>query len=61
MKLNDSSLLEQKKRMRRTANEIDRHFKCPIESCGKTYGSEGSLNQHIKLKHPDHYVLIVLS
>ena len=27
-----------------------------IETCLKSYGSEGSLNQHLKLKHPDLYV-----
>lgn len=36
------------KRYRRTANEIERRFKC---WCGKAYGSEGSLNQHKKLKN----------
>ena len=36
-----------KKRIRRTANEINRRFIC---SCGKAYGSEGSLNQHKKNK-----------
>lgn len=56
MKLNES-LSDRKKRMRRTAEEIDRHFKCNIDTCMKTYGSEGSLNQHIKLKHPDQYVI----
>ena len=30
-----------KKRIRRTANEINRRFIC---ACGKAYGSEGSLN-----------------
>eukprot|EP01017_Pseudomicrothorax_dubius_P015015 TRINITY_DN17488_c0_g1_i1.p1 TRINITY_DN17488_c0_g1~~TRINITY_DN17488_c0_g1_i1.p1 ORF type:complete len:114 (+),score=15.09 TRINITY_DN17488_c0_g1_i1:328-669(+) len=39
-----------KKRQRRTATEIDRHYRCPL--CVKSYGSEGSLAQHIKLKHP---------
>lgn len=24
-----------------------------IEGCNKSYGSEGSLNQHIKIKHPE--------
>jgi len=52
----NESLNERKKRMRRTAEEIDRHFKCTVETCLKTYGSEGSLNQHTKLKHPDLYV-----
>ena len=36
-----------KKRFRRTANEIERRFTC---WCGKAYGSEGSLNQHKKNK-----------
>ena len=36
-----------KKRVRRTANEINRRFIC---ACGKAYGSEGSLNQHKKNK-----------
>lgn len=40
-----------KKHNRRTAQEICRDFKCPYETCGKLYGSEGSLNLHIKIKH----------
>ncbi|KAM3138383.1 hypothetical protein pb186bvf_009469 [Paramecium bursaria] len=44
---------ERKKRLRRPAQEIERHFKCPVENCQKQYGAEGSLNQHIKLKHPE--------
>ena len=35
------------KRYRRTAGEISRKYTC---WCGKAYGSEGSLNQHKKLK-----------
>lgn len=46
---------EKRKRHRRTATEIARHYKCPVDECPKSYGSEGSLNQHIKLKHPEHY------
>lgn len=41
--------IQKRKRHRRAAEEIDRHFCC--EQCGKAYGSEGSLNQHVKLKH----------
>ena len=37
--------------MRRTAQEINRNFVCPYETCQKVYGSEGSLNLHIKIKH----------
>jgi hypothetical protein len=42
---------DRKKRFRRTANEIERHYRCPIDTCQRSYGSEGSLNQHIKIKH----------
>jgi hypothetical protein len=46
---------EKKKRNRRTADEIEKHYTCSIERCQRNYGSEGSLIQHIKLKHPDLY------
>jgi hypothetical protein len=39
-----------KKHNRRTAKEISKEYKCPYK-CGKLYGSEGSLNLHMKLKH----------
>jgi hypothetical protein len=44
------------KRMRRNADEIERYYKCTVKSCAKSYGSEGSLNQHYKLKHPEIYL-----
>ena len=37
--------------MRRTAKEIERTYYCPFEGCDKTFGSEGSQNLHIKIKH----------
>ena len=37
--------------MRRTAQEIDRAFICPYDGCTKYFGSEGSQNLHIKIKH----------
>lgn len=40
-----------KKHVRRTAKEIERSFVCPYSTCSKVYGSEGSLNLHIKIKH----------
>ncbi len=40
-----------KKHNRRCANDIERQFKCPYPKCEKYYGSEGSLNLHIKIKH----------
>jgi flagellar biosynthesis/type III secretory pathway chaperone len=35
---------EKKKRHRRVATDIARHYKCPCHECPKSYGSEGSLN-----------------
>lgn len=46
---------DKKKRLRRTAEEIERPFVCDVHKCHKCYGSEGSLQQHIKLKHPELY------
>eukprot|EP00347_Sterkiella_histriomuscorum_P013381 403364925 len=43
---------EVNKRKRRAAKRIQRRYKCPVESCNKSYGSDGSLNQHILSKHP---------
>jgi len=40
-----------KKHHRRCANDIERQHKCPYQKCEKFYGSEGSLNLHIKIKH----------
>ena len=40
------------KRKRRTAQGIVRKYQCPVEGCRKSYGSDGSLNQHIVNKHP---------
>ncbi len=43
------------KRVRRLGSEIDRVYKCKVGDCTKAYGSEGSLMQHIKLKHLSAY------
>ncbi|CAI2383353.1 unnamed protein product [Moneuplotes crassus] len=51
--LEDSN--SKRKRRRRPANEISRHHKCPAIHCGKAYGSEGSLSQHVRLKHRSLY------
>ncbi|CAK92926.1 unnamed protein product (macronuclear) [Paramecium tetraurelia] len=40
-----------KKKNRRTSQEIEKSFVCPYEKCNKQYGSDVSLNLHIKLKH----------
>ena len=40
-----------KKRFRRGKEDIAREFVCKYPQCKEKYGSEGSLNQHIKLKH----------
>ena len=46
---------ECKKRQRRGAKDIMRLYKCPVDGCSKSYGMEGTLNQHIKIKHNDYY------
>ncbi|KAM3139352.1 hypothetical protein pb186bvf_008572 [Paramecium bursaria] len=38
------------KKNRRTADKVNRGFICPY-LCGKSYGSDISLNLHIRLKH----------
>lgn len=43
------------RRKRRTAVEIERKYRCRYRGCNKSYGSEGSLNQHMKNKHPRFY------
>ena len=50
---------EKRKRCRRNAQEIARQFKCPVKGCGKSYGMEGTLTQHIKIKHRDFYSNII--
>jgi len=50
-----------KKRNRRSASQIDRHYRCPEQTCAKTYGSEGSLYQHIKIKHPSFNISAFIS
>jgi len=44
-----------KRRFRRRANQINRTYVWALSTCRKAYGSEGSLNQHMKLKHPEYY------
>ena len=44
---------EKKKRIRRKAKQVDRCYKCKAEDCAKVYGTEGSLKQHIKIKHQE--------
>jgi len=46
-----------KKRHRRTAQEIERKYRCEAPSCGKAYGSEGALKMHIRLKHSEEAII----
>ena len=46
---------ERKKRYRRQASQIVREYECNVPSCCKSYGTEASLIQHIKLKHPKYF------
>lgn len=48
----NSSGEEKKKRVRRCASQIERKFICPVPNCEKSYGTEGSMAQHMRLKHP---------
>ncbi len=48
---NKTVSLKNKKKNRRTALEIEKNHICPYTECSKLYGSEVSLNLHIKLKH----------
>ena len=34
---------------------MERNFKCSFPGCDKAYGSDNSLNQHVRLKHPQLY------
>lgn len=40
-----------KPKYRRKNNELNKKFKCPYKNCEKYYGSDVSLNLHIKIKH----------
>jgi hypothetical protein len=40
-----------KKKIRRTSDMIEKTYRCPFVECGKLYGSDVSLNLHMKLKH----------
>ena len=60
MEYNNSNLVKyqllgckgkRKKHNRRTSHEIKKEFVCPYENCDKFFGSEGSQNLHIKIKH----------
>ena len=43
--------MKNRKKNRRLAIEIEKNYTCPYERCYKVYGSDVSLNLHIKLKH----------
>ena len=48
----DSNVVKQK-RKRKKKDQVMRNYHCKIGECGKSYGTENSLNQHMKLKHID--------
>uniref|UniRef100_A0A6B2LCF7 C2H2-type domain-containing protein n=1 Tax=Arcella intermedia TaxID=1963864 RepID=A0A6B2LCF7_9EUKA len=39
-------------RRRRKAAQIERLYRCQEKFCNRSYGTEGALKMHIKLKHP---------
>lgn len=45
--------VKKKKRKRKKKHEVERNYSCHIDGCQKSYGSENSLNQHMKIKHPE--------
>ena len=51
--INDNTHSFKKKRKRKKKEEISRKFTCGFGDCKKAYGTENSLNQHIKLKHKE--------
>ena len=51
--INDNSHSFKKKRKRKKKEQISRKFICGFGDCKKAYGTENSLNQHIKLKHKE--------
>lgn len=46
---------DKKKRKRKKKEEVSRGFICSVKTCEKAYGSENSLNQHLKLKHLEYW------
>jgi len=54
--LNNISQKNRQKKKRRRRDEIERKFTCCVGDCAKSYGSEGALKTHVKLKHPEMYV-----
>jgi hypothetical protein len=46
------------RRKRKKKSEIERNFACNIDNCQRSYGSENSLNQHMKIKHPDFWMRV---
>jgi hypothetical protein len=42
---------KRKRRYRRKATQIERLYKCQEKNCNRSYGTEGALKMHLKLKH----------
>ncbi|EAR84332.3 transmembrane protein, putative (macronuclear) [Tetrahymena thermophila SB210] len=57
----NSNFANDKKRIRRAASQIERNYRCPVANCEKSYGSENSLIQHVKIKHPEADIKQVIS
>lgn len=49
--INEMKKLTCKKKNRRAAKDISKDFPCPYAGCFKAYGSDVSLNLHIKSVH----------
>ena len=46
-----SQNMRERRKNRRNAVEIEKNHMCPYPDCYREYGSDVSLNLHIKLKH----------
>lgn len=55
---NENDSMSRSKRIRKKKEDISRAFICMVRDCGRAYGSENSLNQHIKIKHEEFYNLM---
>ena len=47
----EESSEQRAKKRRRRAEDVEKTYSCPYDNCQKSYGTEVSLNLHIKLKH----------
>ena len=47
----NNNLYINRKRRRKKKNQLEFKYKCHYKDCDRKYATQGSLNQHVKLKH----------